>query len=278
MYDFKTNISILTNLYQVHLDFFEKYSVYKNTKKKIFNNHTSSDICIYNKGNKDVLNLVKDVNSRKLSFSSFVKSDCYLKNDYIYYKKEQILNVNDLRIKGEHNYENIMCAILVAKELNIDNEIIKDVLTDFMGVEHRIEFVKKINDIDFYNDSKSTNTESTIVALKSFKNNVMLLLGGLDRGHPFEPLTPYMEHVKYIICYGETKDRIESYAKSINKKYIKVDTLKEAVKIAYEFSEAKDTILLSPACASWDQYKDFEVRGKEFKNIVEEIKEKLWVK
>ena len=165
-----------------------------------------------------------------------------------------------------------MCAIIVAKELNIDNEIIKETLTNFMGVEHRIEFVKKINNREFYNDSKSTNTESTIVALKSFENSVILLLGGLDRGHSFEPLTEYMDKVKYIVCYGETKDRIEEYAKSINKKYFKVDTLKEAVAISYEFSNEKDIILLSPACASWDQYKDFEVRGKEFKRIVEEIK------
>ncbi len=272
MYDFKTNISVLTNLYPVHLDFFLKYSVYKKTKKKIFNNHTKNDIAIYNKGNKDVIRVVKDIASKKISFSSYVRSDCYLKDNVIYYKKEPILNVDDLRIKGKHNYENIMCAIIVAKELNIDNEIIKETLTNFMGVEHRIEFVKKINDREFYNDSKSTNTESTIVALKSFENNVILLLGGLDRGHSFEPLTEYMDKVKYIVCYGETKDRIEEYAKGINKKYIKVDNLKEAVIMAYEFSNEKDIILLSPACASWDQYKDFEVRGKEFKKIIEEIK------
>jgi UDP-N-acetylmuramoylalanine--D-glutamate ligase len=273
MYDFKTDISILTNLYPVHLDFFLKYNVYKNTKIKIFNNHTSSNIAIYNKGNKDVVNSVKNINSKKISFSSSVKSDCYLKEDIIMYKKEPIIDVKDLRIKGTHNYENIMCAIIVAKQLEIDNEVIKDTLIDFMGVEHRIEFVKKINDREVYNDSKSTNTESTIVALKSFSKNVMLLLGGLDRGHSFEPLTPYMDRVKYIVCYGQTSQRIEDYAKSINKKCLKVETLKEAVRMAYEFSEPKDVILLSPACASWDQYKDFEVRGTEFKKLIEEIKE-----
>jgi UDP-N-acetylmuramoylalanine--D-glutamate ligase len=273
MYDFKTDISILTNLYPVHLDFFLKYNVYKNTKIKIFNNHTSSDIAIYNKGNKDVVNSIKNINSKKISFSSSVKSDCYLKDDVILYNKEPIIDVKDLRIKGTHNYENIMCAIIVAKQLEIDNEVIKDTLLNFLGVEHRIEFVKKINDREVYNDSKSTNTESTIVALKSFSKNVMLLLGGLDRNHSFEPLTPYMDRVKYIVCYGQTSQRIEEYAKSINKKCLKVETLKEAVRMAYQFSEPKDVILLSPACASWDQYKDFEVRGTEFKKLIEEIKE-----
>ncbi|MCD8562385.1 MAG: UDP-N-acetylmuramoyl-L-alanine--D-glutamate ligase, partial [Bacilli bacterium] len=130
MYDFKTNVSVLTNLYPVHLDFFLKYSVYKKTKKKIFNNHTSNDIAIYNKGNKDVIRVVKDIASKKISFSSYVRSDCYLKGNIIYYKKEAILTVDDLRIKGKHNYENIMCAIIIAKELNIDNEIIKETLTN----------------------------------------------------------------------------------------------------------------------------------------------------
>lgn len=273
MYDFKFDIGVLTNFYQIHLDFFKKYSLYKKTKMRLFNQHDSSNIAIYNKANKDVVTNIKKIPSNKISFSSTTKADCYYKDNYIIYKKEPILDVRDLRIKGTHNYENIMCAIIIAKHYNVSNEIIKESLINFIGVEHRIEFVKRINDREVYNDSKSTNTEATIVALKSFDKNLVLLLGGLEKNHSFEPLTPYMNNVKYIICYGQTKDRIENYAKSINKKCIKVDNLKEAVKMAYAFSEPKDVILLSPACASWDQYPSFEHRGKEFKKFIEEIKE-----
>jgi UDP-N-acetylmuramoylalanine--D-glutamate ligase len=239
MYDFKTNISIMTNLYEVHLDFFKTYDYYKKTKLKIFNNHTKEDIAIINVGNKDVVKGTKDLVSNKFTFSAYKKADCYLNEDIIYYKKEPIVSVKDVRIKGEHNYENIMCAILVAKQFNMNNEVIKDAIIDFAGVEHRIEFVRKVKEREFYNDSKSTNVESTIVALKSFNTPVMLILGGLDRGHPFEGLTPYMEHVKYIICYGETKDRIYEYALSINKEVIRVSNLKDAIKLAFEFSEPK---------------------------------------
>lgn len=275
MYDFKPHIGVMTNLYKVHLDFFKTYDNYKKVKTKLFMNQTSDDIAIINIGNKDVVESTKNIKSTKLTFSVYQDADSYLKDNIIYYKNNPIINVSDIRIKGDHNYENIMCAIIVAKQFNISDELIKDSISDFGGVEHRIEFVRKLSDRDFYNDSKSTNVESTIVALKSFTNPIMLILGGLDRGHPFDELTPHMNYVKYIICYGETKHRIYEYAKNINKECIVVDNLKDAVKVAYEFSKPKDTILLSPACASWDQYKDFEVRGKEFKQAVEELKENL---
>ena len=170
-----------------------------------------------------------------------------------------------------HNYENIMAAILVAKEFNISNNIIKEVLNNFAGVAHRIEFVAKINGREFYNDSKATNTDSTITALKSFDNDVVLILGGLDRGHSFEPLIPYLKHVKHIVCYGETKERIETFALENNIDVTVTDNLEESVKAAYNISEEGDTILLSPACASWDQYNNFEERGDEFKKIVSEL-------
>lgn len=273
MYDFKPHIGVITNLYKVHLDFFKTYDKYKSVKTKLFMNQTKEDRAIINIGNDDVVEYTKNIKSTKLTFSAYKNADCYLKDNGIYCKDKKIINVNDIRIKGEHNYENIMCAILVAKQFNMSDELIKDAISDFGGVEHRIEFVRKLNNRDFYNDSKSTNVESTIVALKSFTNPVILLLGGLDRGHPFDELTPYMNYVKYIICYGETKQRIYEYAKSIHKECIIVNNLIDAVKVAYEMSNKEDTILLSPACASWDQYKDFEVRGKEFKQAVEELKE-----
>lgn len=269
--DFKTDISILTNLSEVHLDFHGTYENYKNTKKKIFNFHTNENIAIINIGNEDVVNLTKDINSKKITFSSKNIADIYLKDEFINFHDESILNINDIKIKGIHNYENIMCLISICKIFDIQNHIVKEYLNNFGGVEHRIEFVKNLNNRYFYNDSKATNTDSTIVALKSFNNNIILLLGGLDRGHSFEPLNPYLKNVKSIYCFGETKDRIVTWAKTQNIECEKFETLKEATVKAYEISQENDVILLSPSCASWDQYKCMEDRGNEFKEIVTKL-------
>ena len=170
-----------------------------------------------------------------------------------------------------HNYENIMCMIMVVKKFSVSNEIIKDYLKEFKGVEHRIEYVREKDGVTFYNDSKATNTDSTIIALDSFMKPTILILGGLDRGHSFVPLTDHLSHVKKIICYGETKLRIKEYADSINIPCLVVDTLKEATIEAYEDASRGDVVLFSPACASWDQYDNFEIRGKEFKDTVNNL-------
>ena len=164
-----------------------------------------------------------------------------------------------------------MCAIIAAKEFGISNSEIKEVLGKFGGVEHRIEYVCKLNGREFYNDSKSTNVKATQIALSSFKQPIILLLGGLDRGHSFDELKDYMTHVKGIVAFGETKNRIKAFADSINIDCVVVDKLTEAVKVAYNLSDEGDVILLSPACASWDQYKNFEERGMDFKNCVNEL-------
>ena len=270
MYDFKTNISVLTNLVEVHLDFHDSYDTYKNMKKKIFNKHTSNDVAILNNDNNDVLELTKDINSNKKYFSKNNLVNCHIKDNAIYYG-EKIIDLDEIKVKGMHNYENIMCAIMVVKEFDVSNEVINKVLKEFKGVEHRIEYVTEINNRTFYNDAKSTNCEATITALKSFDKPIILLLGGLDRGHSFEPLNDYMNNVKEVICYGETKDRINEWCNSISIKCTITDTLEEATIKAYENSKENDIILLSPACASWDQFESFEKRGEKFKEVVSRI-------
>ena len=268
--NFKTNISVFTNLSEVHLDMFGTYDNYKNNKLRIFNHHTSKDIAILNSGDEDVVLLTKDIPSKKIYFSSKdEKADYYIKNNKIFYHDEVICELNDIRLKGMHNYENIMCALAVAKEFNASNEMIKEALDNFSGVEHRMEFVRRLHDREFYNDSKATNNKSTIVALSAFTSPVILLLGGLDRGQSFDELDGHMNYVKRIICYGETKEKIKNYCGKRNIDVTVVDDLEEAVKLAYNLSEEGDTILLSPACASWDQFSSFEERGKKFKEIVE---------
>ncbi len=268
-YDFKTDIGILTNLTPVHLDHFKTYENYQRCKKKIFNHHTQNDLAILNGNNQDVLNLTSDIKSTKVYFSANKKCDIYIENQAIYYNNEEIIKLEDIKIKGNHNYENIMCAIVVAKKFNVTNEIIKEVLTNFSGVEHRLEFVKRLNKREFYNDSKATNVTSTIIALDSFNKPTILLLGGLDRGHSFDELLPHMQNVKLVVCYGQTKERILEFCNKNKIECYKKDTLEEATKLAYNLSEENEVILLSPACASWDQYAKFEDRGDDFKRIVE---------
>lgn len=268
MYNFKSNISVLTNLYEVHLDFHDNYAVYKNMKKRIFNHHTEKDLAFINKGCNDCMMLTEDINSNKVYFSNKKDADCMIKNDAIYYKGEEIIKLYDIMLKGMHNYENVMCAIMVCKEFNVSNDVIFKILNNFGGVEHRIEYVDTIDGVDFYNDAKSTNVDSTIIAVDSFKTPTILLLGGLDRGHSFNPLEGHMNHVKMVVAYGETKDRIKSWCDSVNIDCFVTETLKEATRYAISCANSGDTVLLSPACASWDQYKNFEERGEEFKKEV----------
>ena len=268
---FKVDVAVLTNLYQVHLDFFGNFENYKMNKLRIFNNQDEKCVAILNKGDKEVYDLTLNLKATKKYFSSKGDADICIKGDSIVYDGKEVIGLSDIRVKGVHNYENIMAAILVAKEFKVSNEIIKEVLNNFAGVEHRIEFVAKVDGREFYNDSKATNVDSTITALKSFDNEVVLILGGLDRGHSFEPLLPYLKHVKHIICFGETKERIREFASKNGIDVTVTDNLEEAVHAAYNISLEGDTILLSPACASWDQYKSFEDRGNEFKNIVSRL-------
>ncbi len=271
--DFKTNISVLTNISEAHLDFHGSYHIYKSMKRRIFNHHTKSDTAILNLGDKEVLNLTNDIESTKKYFSSssLNKLGCTIADGYIYYNNDKIISLNEVKIKGKHNYENAMAAIAVVKELGVDNDAIISVLKAFGGVEHRMEYVKTINNIDFYNDSKSTNIKSTQVALASFTKSTVLLLGGLDRGHSFDELKNYLLNVKLIVAYGETKMRVENFAKKCDIPCKVIDTLEEATEIAYSSSSEGYVVLLSPACAAWDQFKDFEVRGNLFKEYVNKL-------
>lgn len=271
--DFKTNISVLTNISEAHIDFHGSYDIYKSMKRRIFNHHTKSDTAILNLDDKEVLNLTNDIESNKkyCSSGSLNKLGCTMTYGYIYYNNDKIISLSEMKIKGKHNYENAMAAIAAVKELGIENDAIISVLRTFSGVEHRMEYVKTINNIDFYNDSKSTNITSTQKALSSFTKPTVLLMGGLDRGHSFDKLTDYLSNVKLIAAYGEAKIRIEDFAKKCSIPCKIVDTLFEAVEIAYNSSSEGDVVLLSPACASWDQFKDFEVRGNLFKEYVNNL-------
>ena len=266
--DFKCNIGVITNLCPTHLDFHGNYENYKNVKKKVFNKFTNKDISILNYKDKDLIELVKDIDSIKYYFNN---EDNYIKDNYIYINNTKVLNIDDIKIKGIHNYENILACLLVVNLFNVDINIIKNYLSEFKGVEHRIEYVATYNNIEFYNDSKSTNPTSTITALKTFNKPIHLILGGFERSQDFNELNDYLTNVLCIYAIGEVTDRIVRWASSKNINVVKSNTLTNALDSIKENVQENEVVLLSPASASWDQYDKFETRGEEYKNYIAKI-------
>ena len=270
--DFHPHVGVFTNLSPAHIDFMKTYKHYKNTKSKMFYNQSENDIAIINYNDKEVLEELKNIKSIKKYFSSTDSNTlCHLKDNYIYYDNEKIINIDDIKIKGMHNIENVMCAISVVKEYNVSNDIIKEVVSNFKGVEHRLEYVDTVNNVEYYNDTEATNIKCTQIALSSFNKPIIIFLGGLDRGQDFNELTPYMNNVKTIIGIGQCRNRVEEYAKSINKEYFIFEYLKDGFNKLKDIVKEHDVVLLSPASASWDQYKECEVRGQEFKDLVKQL-------
>lgn len=270
MYNFKTNVSVLTNITPTHLDFHKSYEVYQMTKKKIFNNHTSDDLAVINKDDEVSMKITDDIKSTKVYYGHDKTNLAYYDEEGIYYDGKLVIKLDDIILKGKHNYQNIMGAIIAVKKYGVTNEVIQKVLKEFKGVEHRLEYVDTIDGVTYYNDSKATNCVSTITALNSFDKPTILLLGGYDRGHSFHDLDDSMKNVKCVVCFGETKNRIEEFCNDLNIKCYKNDTLKEAMNVVKDICTPGDVVLLSPACASWDQYDRFEDRGEEFKKLVRE--------
>ena len=270
MYDFKTNVSVLTNITPTHLDFHKSYEVYQMTKKKIFNNHTSDDLAVINKDDEVSMKITNDIKSTKVYYGYDKTNLAYYDEEGIYYDGKIVIKLDDIILKGKHNYQNIMGAIIAVKKYGVTDEVIQKVLKEFKGVEHRLEYVDTIDGVTYYNDSKATNCVSTITALNSFDKPTILLLGGYDRGHSFHDLDDSMKNVKCVVCFGETKNRIEEFCNDLNIKCYKNDTLKEAMNVVKDICTPGDVVLLSPACASWDQYDKFEDRGDEFKKLVRE--------
>lgn len=271
--DFHPNIAVMTNLYPAHIDFFGSYEIYKKVKAKLFKNQTKSDVAILNVENSDVLDETKNIISTSKFFSSkHLINGCYLKDNDIYYYDKKILSCDDILIAGIHNVENIMAALMVAKEINISDDIIVDVIRNFKGVEHRLEYVDTINGRKFYNDTEATNIKSTQIALSSFNKPIILILGGLERQQDFFELSSYLTHVKCIVAIGECRNRVVQFANTMEIPVYSYEFLKDAFYKCYEVSSSGDIILLSPASASWDQYKECEIRGAEFKKYVQELK------
>ena len=269
---FKPNIALLTNLSPAHIDFFGNYDKYKEIKIKLFKNQTKEDLAILNLDDLDSLKYEKDIKSQKKYFSINEKTDSYLKDNKFYYQNEFIMKRDLMFLKGNHNVSNALGAIIIAKQFHVSNEVIEDVLKNFKGVEHRLEYVDTVNNITFYNDTEATNIKCTQIALSSFQNPIILFLGGLERGQNFDDLKDYLNNVKIIIAIGECRERVVDFANKNNIECYSFEWLKDGFKKCVQVAKPNDVVLLSPASASWDQYKECEERGTEFKNLVLEYK------
>ena len=264
---FKPHIAALLNLYEAHIDYHGTREAYDEAKKNVFKRQTEEDFLVYNLDDERVVKAVEEAKAKLVPFSTKEKQidGAWIDNGTIYFKDEAIISLDEVVLVGEHNYENILAAISVAILSGATKNGIQQVLTTFSGVKHRLQYVTTINGRLFYNDSKATNILATQKALLSFDKPVILLAGGLDRGDEYDSLIPYVQHVKALVLFGETKEKLAGFGKDAQIERIEmVDNVQEAAKIAYELSCEGDVILLSPACASWDQYKTFEERGDMF--------------
>ena len=274
---FRPKVSSILNITEDHLNRHHTMENYINAKARIFENQDKSDFSILNYDDSIVRDLNRNNNASILYFSRKEKVDqgVYLdENNNIVIsidgKQITVLNRNELSLPGDHNLENAMAAILMTYVVGVDLEVIKQVLTTFKGVEHRLEFVTNKNGIMFVNDSKGTNPDSTIKAIGSYERPIILIAGGMDKHSDFTDMMKCAtKNVKELVLLGETADKIEASARKEGLENItKVKNMEEAVKKAYELAKDGDVVLLSPGCASWDMYPNFEARGLDFKENI----------
>ncbi|MBN8191554.1 UDP-N-acetylmuramoyl-L-alanine--D-glutamate ligase [Bacillus sp. NTK074B] len=272
--EFAPHIAIITNLYDAHLDYHGNLTEYWKAKSNITKNQTENDYLIINGDQEHVHEAISFTKAQVILFSTQkeVQGGAYIKDQAIYFKDERVVELDSIVLPGAHNLENILCAVAACKIYGVSNNSIGKVLSTFGGVKHRTQFVKEVKGIKFYNDSKATNSLATKSALDAFNSPTILLAGGLDRGNEFDDLIPYLANVKTLITFGETSAKLVKTGEAAGiQTIIPVDNVEMAVPVAYEHAKEGDTVLLSPACASWDQYRTFEQRGDIFIEAVHKL-------
>ena len=266
---FRPEVATIINLTPDHIDFMGSLDNYYKSKTEVYRNMAENDVFLLNADDP----VVKEYTDRypvkciKESFSTDTENaDCIAKDGYIEIKGEKIIPLDAIKIVGKHNLQNVMIAVSAAKAIGISNDVILDAVSSFRGVEHRIEFVREINGVKYYNDSKGTNTDATITALKAFDHGVILLVGGFEKGLQMDEMKKHLGCVKKVVGFGACGPRLVKDL--VGGDGIVVTTLDEAVAEANKIAESGDTVLLSPTTSSFDQYTCFEERGDHFKKIV----------
>ncbi len=280
MYDFKADVAVLMNITPDHLDRYGyKLQNYIDAKFRITRNQTESDFLIYWDGDPIIRKELskKDYGMTLLPFSDEITEGmaAYVKNSEIvldYPNKSKLMTIHELALKGRHNTYNSMAAAIAGKVLNIRKEIIRESLADFQGVEHRLEPVITVCGINFINDSKATNVNSTWYALECMENDIIWIVGGIDKGNDYSELFSVVKKkVKAIVCLGKDNRKIiEAFTDKVPT-IVETLSMEEAVRSSYYLAKKGDTVFLSPACASFDLFKNYEDRGRQFKNAVRNL-------
>jgi len=283
MYDFKADIAIILNITPDHLDRYDyNFQNYVNSKFRILQNQTENDYFIFLGDDKVILNEIekREIKAQMLPFGLKNKDIfAFIENEHLIFKQinkstnQQINNtfmtteLEKIALKGVHNFYNSMAAGLAAQVVNIQNETIRKSLEDFVGVEHRMEYVASVRGVRYINDSKATNVNSTWYALQSMQTPVVLILGGEDKGNDYSGIADLVrKKVRKLIFLGKDNEQLKiAFA---NEKFVEAKSMSEAVSLAYDIAKHGDTVLLSPTCASFDLFKDYEDRGKQFKENV----------
>ena len=281
--DVSPDISVITNITPNHLDIHKSFEEYIDAKKKIFENQNENDIVVLNYDNDITRRLSNFANGKVKFFSKETKLDNGIILDGDIIKKcedrvrKHILNTNEVLLRGKHNYENI-CTAIAATENLVDMNTIVEAVTEFKGVEHRLEFIREINGVKWYNDSIGSSPTRTIAGLNSFDEDITLIAGGYDKNLDYKPLAkPIVEKVKTLILIGQTSEKIFEAVKEElenQNKFIDIhfcEDLKQTVILANRYSKSGQVVLFSPASASFDMFKNFAERGEKFKQIVNNI-------
>jgi len=278
--DFVPHIAILTNITPDHLDRYDyKFENYIASKFRIVMNQNEDDYFIYDADDEVITQYIKKnpIRSRLLPFSltKKIENGAYLEDNNIKIiidNNEIIMPTTDLSLKGNHNVKNAMAAATVSQLLKIRKTTIRECLENFHGVEHRLESVLKINNVQYINDSKATNVNATFYALDAMKSATVWIVGGVDKGNDYTELFPLVnEKVKAIICLGVDNSKIINAFGNCVDNIVETQSMKEAVNMAYKIAERNESVLLSPACASFDLFKNYEERGRQFKEAVREL-------
>ncbi len=266
---FRPEVAAILNLTPDHVDFMGSLDAYYKSKCEVYRNMLPEDTFLLNADDPVLAEYVEKypVPATVKTFSlDRTDTDNCVKDGRLFVGDAPVLPLDAIRLPGKHNLQNVMVAVSAAKVLGIDNAVIEDVIRNFTGVEHRIEFVRELDGVKYYNDSKGTNTDATVTALKAFDKGVILLIGGFEKGLPMDDVKAHLGCVKKVIGYGACGPRL--VADTVGEDGIVVTTLDEAVAEAVRLAGPGDTVLLSPTTSSFDQYSCFEERGEHFKTLV----------
>ena len=269
---FKPSIAVITNLGVGHLDYHGSVENYRNAKRNIYKNQTQDDILVLNIKELEKYELSK-INSQVILYDTKENSeaDVFVRNNIVVYKDVELFDITKMSLPGMHNVENAINAALISYIKGASIETIREVLYSFSGVKHRLQYVGEHNGVKFYNDSKATNPVATTTALSGFEKNIILICGGKDRGIDFKELVPFFPRIKEMVVVGESKEILFNLATTNGVSCHKATKVDDATILANKLAVEDDIVLLSPACASWDQYKCFEDRGDEFIATFEKI-------